>query len=73
MKMITSDLNLASEWRFYKDGNAWFCEVVGKKKTVFGLSIWEGYIRTSFFFTGKNSGGIDGLAKNSEIKNHSQK
>lgn len=65
---VTSDFNLVYEWRFYKDGNAWLCKITGKKKTIFWLSAWEQFVKTSFFFTEKTRAGIDVLAINPEIK-----
>lgn len=49
----------AYEWRYYRDGKAWLCKVTCKKKTVFWLSAWKGYFKTSFYFTAKN---IDEIA-----------
>ena len=49
------------EWRYYNDGKAWLCKVVNKKKTVFWLSIWEHYFKTSFYFTEKHLESIDAL------------
>ncbi|SBW05822.1 DUF3788 family protein [uncultured Dysgonomonas sp.] len=45
---------LVIEWRFYNDGKAWFGKVLYKKKTVLWLSVWEGYFKTSFYFTEKH-------------------
>ncbi len=50
---------LTPEWRFYNDGKAWLCKFVYKKRTVFWLSIWEGFFRLGFYFTEKH---IDGIA-----------
>lgn len=51
---VTSDeYGLTIEWRYYNDGKAWFGKVVHKKKTVFWLSIWEGFFKTVFYFTEK--------------------
>lgn len=45
-------------WNYYNDGKAWLCKMVHKKKTVFWLSVWEGFFRTTFYFTEKNCTGI---------------
>lgn len=55
-------------WRYYNDGKAWLCRVCYKKKTVLWLSVWEGYFRVSFFFTGKNLAGIAALPVADKIK-----
>lgn len=49
------------EWRYYNDSKAWLCKGVYKKKTVFWLSVWEGFFRVSFFFTEKTREGITAL------------
>lgn len=61
-------MELAAEWRYYKDGKAWLCKVINKKKTVFWLSVWDGYLKTSFFFTAKNCLAIENLDIDSRIK-----
>jgi len=55
------DYNLQPQWRYYNDGKAWLCKVVFKSKTVFWLSIWEGFFKTSFFFRERDCSGILGL------------
>ena len=49
---------VAMEWRYYKDSKAWLCKCQHRKKTVFWLSIWEGYFQTGFFFTQVTSEGV---------------
>lgn len=52
---------LTLEWRYYNDdGKAWLGKAVYKKKTIFWLSIWEGFFKTSFFFTEKH---LEAIAK----------
>ncbi|NDV47097.1 DUF3788 family protein [Paludibacter sp. 221] len=65
---ITAELVLTTEWRYYNDGKAWLCKVVHKKKTVFWLSVWDGFIKTSFFFTEKTRDGVLELPVNDGIK-----
>ena len=66
---ITADpLGLKLEWRYYKDGKAWLCKVVYKKKTVFWLSVWDSCFKVSFYFTEKNKSGINELAIDQSIK-----
>jgi len=45
-------------WNYYNDGKAWLCKVQFKKKTVFWLSIWEGFFKIGFYFNEKNYSGI---------------
>lgn len=62
LETITNkEYGLTIEWRFYNDGKAWFGKVVHKKKTVLWLSIWEGFFKTSFYFTEKHLESIAAL------------
>jgi len=62
MKVITTpDYGLVAQWNYYRDGKSWLCKVVYKKKTVFWLSVWDGYFRTGFYFTEKSTTAIAGL------------
>jgi len=63
------ELQLTHEWNYYRDGKAWLCKVIYKKKTVFWLSLWDKLIKTSFFFTEKTRGGVMELPINEKIKN----
>ena len=53
--------HLAYDWKYYKDSKAWLCKVSYKKKTVFWLSVWEGFFKTSFFFLERHMEGITAL------------
>lgn len=69
MKTVTGDeYGLLPQWNYYNDGKAWLCKVVFKKKTVFWLSVWDGYFKAGFYFTEKTGSGIDGLEIVPEIK-----
>ena len=46
-----ADRSIEVEWRYYNDGKAWLGKATRKSKTVFWLSVWEGYFQASFFFT----------------------
>jgi hypothetical protein len=58
-KLTQPEFSLTFEWKYYKDSKAWLCKVFHKKKTVFWLSAWDGYFKTSFFFLERH---LDGLA-----------
>lgn len=68
MQIIESEFQLEIQWRFYKDGKAWLCKVIDKKKTISWLSIWDGFIKISFYFTEKTRWGIYDLQINNQIK-----
>lgn len=62
------DSGIAPEWRYYNDGKSWLCKGVYKKKTVFWLSVWDGFFKVSLFFTEKTRVGIAELPVNEDIK-----
>ncbi len=68
LHICTTKFDLQYEWRFYKDGKAWLCKIIHKKKTIFWLSIWDKFIRTGFYFTEKTYAGIFDLPISEEIK-----
>ncbi len=68
MAEITGEpLMLNPEWRYYKDGHAWLCKVTHKKKTVFWLSAWEGFFKTTFYFTEMTGTGLSDLGISPEL------
>ncbi len=69
IKTVTAgESGLSPQWNYYNDGKAWLCKVVYKKKTVFWLSVWEGYFKAAFYFTETNCDAIEGLEIAPEIK-----
>ena len=59
---------LTFEWHYYKDGKSWLCKVCHKKKTVFWLSIWNGFFKTTFFFLERHLESIAALDISEQIK-----
>lgn len=55
-------------WHYYNDGKAWLGKAVANKKTIFWLSIWQGFFKVSFHFTEKTRQGIMNLPVAEEIK-----
>jgi len=55
------DFALHFSWHYYRDSKAWLCKVCHKKKTVFWLSVWKGFFKTSFFFLERHMEGIAAL------------
>ncbi len=68
IEILSDEFNLESQWRFYRDGKAWLCKVVYKKKTILWLSIWKNYIKTGFYFTEKTGIGVLELDIDNKIK-----
>jgi len=60
-KVTQGDLALTFDWQYYKDSKSWLCKVCHKKKTVFWLSVWDGFFKASFFFLGRHLEGIAAL------------
>ena len=72
MKFISTaeseEFKLIPNWRYYKDGKAWFCKITLKKKTVLWLSVWSDCFKVAFYFTEKSGAGIPGLKIDDSIK-----
>lgn len=56
------------EWRYYNDSKCWLGKSTTKKKTIFWLSVWQGFFRVSFYFTEKTRVGIMALPISDEVK-----
>ena len=67
-RVTQGELALTLDWNYYRDGKSWFCKVCHKKKTVFWLSVWEGFFKTAFYFTEKHLEGIAELDISEQIK-----
>jgi len=67
IRIFINEFSLEPQWQFYKDGKAWLCKVVYKKKTILWLSIWENYIKTGFYFTEKTRIGVFDLNIDSKL------
>jgi len=55
-------------WNYYRDGQAWLCKNVFKKKTIFWLSVWDGYAKIGFYFTEKTASGLMDIEIDKSIK-----
>jgi len=69
IKTITDpEIGLVVDWHYYNDGKAWLCKVIFKKKTIFWLSVWDGFFKTTFYFTEKNCASIFEMEIDENIK-----
>ena len=59
--LTQDEFALSFNWHYYNDGKSWLCKVSHKKKTVFWLSVWDGFFKTSFFFLERHLEGIAAL------------
>ena len=64
---------LVPEWRYYNDGKAWLCKMVFKKKTIFWLSVWDGFFKAGFYFVERHLEGIYELGIDESIKQELKK
>ncbi|MDR0295133.1 MAG: DUF3788 domain-containing protein [Prevotellaceae bacterium] len=60
-RLAQNDFDITFDWHYYKDSKGWLCKVSHKKKTVFWLSVWNGFFKTSFFFLERHLEGIAAL------------
>lgn len=60
-EILTEKFGISLLWKYYNDSKAWLAKVEYKKKTVFWLSVWTGFFRTSFFFLERHLDGISAL------------
>jgi hypothetical protein len=67
-QITQGEFALTPNWNYYNDGKAWFCKVCHKKKTVVWLSVWEGFLKTAFYFNEKHLEGIAELDISEQIK-----
>ncbi len=56
------------EWNFYKDGNAWLCKLLFKKKNLGWISVCERYFNVTCYFTEKHIEKIEGSAISQSTK-----
>jgi len=67
-RLTQDEFGLTFEWNYYNDGKSWLCKVCHKKKTIFWLSVWEGFFQTGLFFLERHLGGIAELDISEQIK-----
>ena len=74
-ELVSHDIQL--EWRYYNDGKAWLakglCKCLNvrggqKEKTVFWLSIWDGFFKVTIYIPEKSRGDIINLPLDVEVK-----
>ena len=65
----SGSIGLVSNWKYYRDGKSWLCKITHKKKTIFWLSVYNGYFKVCFYFTEKTGAGISTLGIDGAIIN----
>jgi Protein of unknown function (DUF3788) len=61
-------IGLEPLWRYYKDGNAWLCKIVHKKKTIIWLSVWADCFKIGLYFNERTAPGVYELNIPQDIK-----
>ena len=61
-------MEIRPEWNYYKDGKAWLCKMMFKKKNMGWLHIYGGFFRVSFFFMERHLTAIADLNISDYIK-----
>ena len=67
-RLTQNEFALTLDWHYYNDGKSWLGKVCHKKKTVFWLSVWDGYFKTTFFFLERHLESIAALDISEQIK-----
>jgi len=49
----SSHPDFTETWKYYNDGKRWLFNVSRKKKTLFWLSVCQGFFRITFYFNAK--------------------
>jgi hypothetical protein len=74
---LLAGFDVTPQWRYYNDGKAWLAKGLyqwnstkgtHKEKTIFWLSIWDGFFKLSFYFAEKAREGLQGLAVSENTK-----
>ena len=74
-ELASHDIHL--EWRYYNDGKAWLAKGLFKwtgvrggqnEKTVFWLSIWDGFFKVTIYIPEKARADVLGLPLDDEVK-----
>lgn len=72
-----ADMGIFLEWRYYHDGKAWLGKGLykwqsvrgaNKEKTVFWLSVWDGFFKVSLFFPEKSRSGLNSLKVSETVR-----
>ena len=70
-KMI-SELGMALEWRYYRDGQSWLGKVTFKKKTVVWMSVWQGFLQATVYMHIKDREELENLPLEEALKGEIQ-
>lgn len=49
LNALLISMEIRPEWNYYRDGKAWLCKMMFKKKNMGWLHVYDGFFRVSFF------------------------
>ena len=62
------ELGISPEWNFYKDGGAWLCKMLFKKKNMGWIAVRDGVFNVTFYFLERHFEAIAELEISEKIK-----
>jgi hypothetical protein len=65
---VLTELGIAPEWNFYKDGGSWLCKMLLKKKNMGWIAVFDGYFSITFYFLERHLEAIAELEISEQIK-----
>ena len=65
---LLSESNITPEWNYYKDGGAWLCKMLLKKKNMGWIAVFDGYFSVTFYFLERHLDAIAALEISEQIK-----
>ena len=58
LNALLISMEIRPEWNYYRDGKAWLCKMMFKKKNLGWIGVFDGYFKVSFYFTEKHLNAI---------------
>ena len=68
LNALLISMEIRPEWNYYRDGKAWLCKMMFKKKNMGWLHVYDGFFRVSFFFMERHLSAIADLNISDYIK-----
>ena len=65
---VLSELGITPEWNYYRDGGAWLCKMLLKKKNLGWIAVYAGYFSITCYFLERHVEAIAALNISEQIK-----
>ena len=65
---LLTKLGVTPEWNYYKDGGAWLCKMLFKKKNLGWIAVRDGFFNVTFYFLERHMEAIAKLDVSEKIK-----